>query len=106
MTDTDHRVVALRFTASHFDLKQKQVMGMIRSVPGHRVDVGLGYGGAGAAIILDVPAEVAADVGRQLNAAAENLDIQVATLEVLTTEEYEQRALAEDIGADTEQEQP
>lgn len=96
----DAKVVEARFTASMHDLTDEQVFDLIRVSPGHEISVGLGYGGTAAAVALDVPASIAADLGRQLSEKASELGLDVAFLEVLDPEEYEARALGEDVGAE------
>lgn len=94
---TATKVVEVRLTIDPHSLKQDQALQLIRVSPGHDIAVGLGFGGCAAAVALDVPEPVAADLGRQIAEKARDLGLEVTLVEVLDPAEYEARALAEDV---------
>lgn len=90
------KVVEVRLGVALHDLKQEQVFGLLRSFPDMDINVGLGYGGEAAAIILDVPEDSAEELASVLHDKAEAFMGKEPTLvEILDTEAYEARALAE-----------
>lgn len=92
---TDTKVVEVRLDVDHHQLTEEQVFGLIRTSPGLDISVGLGYGGLAAAVVINVNPAIAGDVGKQLAAKAEELGLTVTVVEVLDTDEYESRGLAE-----------
>ena len=92
------KVVEVRFDAEVHDLTQKQVMGLLKAFDSNfDISVGLGYGGKAAAVILDAPEADAVELGHEVKDYAQTLGLTVTLVEVLDTEAYNERALAEDI---------
>lgn len=88
-------VLEVRFDCTMHDLSETQVFGLLRAFPDADISVGLGYGGAAAAVVLGVVPDEAEVLGEQIGDVAHELGLQVALAEVLSTDEYVARALAE-----------
>jgi len=92
------QVVEVRFDAEVHDLTQKQVMGLLKEFDAdHEIIVGLVYGGGAGAVVLDVPESKAAGLAEDVSTKAQDLGLTVTVIEVLDTDEYEERALAETV---------
>lgn len=93
------KVVEVRFDAEVHDLTEEQVFGLLSEFdPDYSISVGLGYGGKASSVLFQVAADNAVQTGERVKAVSEALGLTVTDIEVLDPDEYEERALAEDVG--------
>jgi hypothetical protein len=80
------------------DLTEDQILSLLQEFDDEwQISVGLVYGGGAGVVILEVPPERAESLAEEVATKSRELSLTVTVVETLSYEDYEARALAEEI---------